>query len=126
MYDYIRTYQLDKLRDEINEFKTNPNQTIGYPKDFNLVEKLKQAGKMSEYESEGKRYSDFYKRVMNRVHVDYEENRKLLIKEELVKLKDEVNADDSIELTVSEIEELIKIIDDIIKEDSVESFKEKK
>lgn len=113
MYDYIMNYKLNKLQTELNEFKNDFSNERTFS-NSELTKQIKLLKKSEEYKfSDKERYKKFYKRIMDKLKVNLEENKEL-IKIELIRLKKESKNNSGIELTVEELEDLIEQIDVLI------------
>jgi hypothetical protein len=112
MINYIENQKINTLRKEID---TLMNEDIGRtPKLSKLNEQLNYLEKSKKYDFNDKeRYGKFYKRIMDKLKVNLEENKELL-KVELIRLKEESKTNNNIELTTEEIEALIEQLDLLI------------
>jgi hypothetical protein len=113
----LKTIPHDKLKKNIlisSSFSMNEDIIICTPKLSKLNEQLNCLEKSKKYDFNDKeRYGKFYKRIMDKLRVNFEENKELL-KVELIRLKEESKTNNNIELTTEEIEALIEQLDLLI------------
>ncbi|NRU52412.1 hypothetical protein [Clostridium beijerinckii] len=113
MINYIENQKINTLRKEIGTLMNEDIERT--PKLSKLNEQLNCLEKSKKYDFNDKeRYGKFYKRIMDKLKVNLEENKELL-KVELIRLKEESKINNSIELTTEEIECLIEQLDILMK-----------